>query len=35
MKIKYIDGFFVVFDRLGVVSAFDTVQAARAYVKGV
>lgn len=35
MKVKFIDGFYVVFDSVGVLAAFDTVQAARAYVKGV
>lgn len=35
MKIKYIDGFYVVFDSVGVLAAFDTVQAARDFVKGV
>ena len=35
MKVKFIDGYFVVFDSVGVVASFDTVQAAREYVKGV
>ena len=35
MKVKFIDGFYVVFDSVGVLAAFDTVQAAREYVKGV
>jgi hypothetical protein len=35
MIIKFIDGFYCVFDSFGVLAAFDTVQAAREYVKGV
>lgn len=34
MKVKFIDGYFVVFDSVGVVAAFDTVQAARDFVRG-
>ena len=34
MKVKFIDGFYVVFDRLGVVASFDTKAAARDFIRG-
>ena len=34
MKVKFIDGFYCVFDSFGVFAAFDTVQAARDFIRG-